>query len=160
MVRLNLKTMRCLALCALVVGWPMVPAAQAADTAATQKIRYLDTTAREDGWGVSLATAVQASRGKKVVIVSYLDPQQTRALYDAAERFMKNSAQPRVVGVIRSPGAPATVEEEKNPLGWDIFFDGIAVPPPQKLDPRFTRVDELETALRVMRKHYFAGQNR
>ncbi len=138
------------------------PAAQAADTAApqAQAIRYLDLTAVENGWGVSIATAVQASRGKKVVIVSYLDPQQTRALYDAAERFMKKAAQPRVVGVIRSPGAPATVKEEKNPLGWDIYFNGAQFLRDLKPDARFSREDHLDATLRAIQRNHFAGQDR
>ncbi len=162
MVWLNLQTMRWLALCVVVAGGLMVPAAQAADTAApqAQAIRYMDLTTREDGWGATQLAAAQASRGKQVVIVSYLDPQQTRALYDAAVRFMQKSVQPRVVGVIRSPGVPANViQAAKNRLGFDVFFDGSTAPPPMA-DPRFTHTEELETALRVIHNRYFAGQNR
>lgn len=162
MVCFNLKAMRWLALCAVVAGGLMVSAARAADTAAlqAQAIRYMDLTTREDGWGTTQLAAAQASRGKQVVIVSYLDPQQTRKLYDAAVRFMQKTAQPRVVGVIRSPGVPANVTQNaKNPLGFDVFFDGSTAPPPVA-DPRFTRTEELEAALRVIHNRYFAKQNR
>ena len=155
--------MRILMLLIALMGIQVSPLpAQAADTAApqAQAIRYMDLTTREDGWGAAQLAATQASRGKVVVIVSYLDPQQTRALYDVAERFMKKSAQPRVVGVIRSPGVPANVTQTaKNTLGFDVFFDGSTLPPPMA-DPRFTRTEELETALRVLHKNHFAGQNR
>jgi hypothetical protein len=140
---------------------PMPAQAQATPPAAqAQTIKYLDLTAVENGWGVGVATAVQASRGKKVVIVSYLDPQQTRALYDAALRFMEKSAQPRVVGVMRSPRAPATVKEEKNPLGWDIFFDGAIFLRDLRPDARFSREDHLDATLRSIQRNYFAGQER
>lgn len=137
--------------------------AQAVDTAATQAqaIRYIDLTTRADGWGASQLLAMKASMGKGVVIVSYLDPQQTRALYDEAERFMKKSAQPRVVGVIRSPGVPANVTQTaKNPLGFDVFFDGTAIPPMENPDARFTRTDQLDAFLRGIQRNHFAGQER
>ena len=145
------------------LGIQLIPMpAQAADTAATQAqtIKYLDLTAVENGWGVGVATAVQASRGKKVVIVSYLDPQQTRALYDAAEHFQQEAAQPDIAGVIRAPGAPATVKEEKNPLGWDIFFDGAIFSRDLKPDARFSREDHLDATLRAIQRNHFAGQGR
>jgi hypothetical protein len=147
----------------VMLGIQLIPMpAQAADTAVTQaqKIRYVDVTKRPDGWGVGVAAAVQASRGKKVVIVSYLDPQQTRALYDAALRFMEKSAQPHIAGVIRAPGAPATVKEEKNPLGWDIFFDGAIFSRDLKPDARFSREDHLDATLRAIQRNHFAGQGR
>ena len=157
--------MRYLMLLIALVGIQVSPLpAQAADMAAaeTQAIKYLDvTTDQAQGWALAQATATSASRGKRVVIISYLDPQQTRALYDEAERFMKKSAQPRVVGVIRSPGVPANVTQTaKNPLGFDVFFDGTVIPPMENPDPRFTRTDQLDAFLRGIQRNYFAGQGR
>ncbi len=81
------------------------------------------------------------------------------ALYGAAVRFIKKSEQPRVVGVIRSPGVPANVTQTaKQLLGFDVFFDGSTAPPPMA-DPRFMHTEELETALQVIHNCYIAGQN-
>ena len=141
---------------------PMPAQAQATPPAAqAQAIRYLDLTTRDDGWGAAQLAATKASMGKGVVIVSYLDPQQTRALYDTAVRYMEKSAQPRVVGVIRSPGVPANVTEtEKNPLGFDLFFDGAIFPRDLKPDASFAREDHLDATLRSIQRNYFAGQER
>ncbi len=141
---------------------PMPAQAQATPPAAqAQAIRYLDLTTRDDGWGAAQLAATKASMGKGVVIVSYLEPQQTRALYDTAVRFMEKSAQPRVVGVIRSPGVPANVTQTaKNPLGFDVFFDGTVIPPMENPDSRFTRTDQLGDFLRGIQRNNFAGQGR
>lgn len=156
--------MRLLMVLIAVVGIQATPMPALAETTTIatqpQKIRYLDVTAREDGWGVAVATAVQASRKNKVVIVSYLDPQQTRALYDAAIRFMQKSAQPSVEGVIRSPGVPSRMTETANPLGWDIFFDGAIFARDLKPDARFSREDHLDATLRAISRNHFAGQGR
>jgi len=123
---------------------------------AQQGIRYVDVTQRQDGWGVAIATAVQASRNNKVVIVSYLDPQNTRALYDAAVPFTQSPTNMPIVGLIRSPAAPADVTSTPNPQGFDVFYNGVMVPPVPQSDPRFTRTDELTIAMRVLHRNYFS----
>lgn len=129
---------------------------QAATQPSQQAIRYLDVTRVENGWGVAIATAVGASRNNKVVIVSYLDPQNTRALYDAAVPFTQTPTNMPIVGLIRSPAAPADVTSAPNPQGFDVFYNGVMVPPLPKSDPRFTRTDELTMAMRVLHRNYFA----
>lgn len=130
---------------------------QAATQPSQQAIRYLDVTRVENGWGVAIATAVGASRNNKVVIVSYLDPQNTRALYDAAVPFTQTPTNMPIVGLIRSPAVPADVTSEPNPQGFEVFFNGVRVPPLPKSDPRFTRTDELTMAIRVLHRTYFAA---
>lgn len=123
---------------------------------AAPPIRYLDMTARTDGWGASQLAAAQASKNSKVVIISYLDPQTTRALYDAAVPFTRSPTNLPIVGLIRSPAAPPNVTTTPNLLGFDVFFNGSTTPPP-KPDSRFTRTDELATAMRVIHRTYFAA---
>ena len=120
-------------------------------------IRYMDLTARSDGWGAAQLAATKASKDKQVIVVSYLDPQQTRALYDEAARFMAEWKQPRVVGVIRSPAAPANMSATPNPLQFDVFFDGSVIPPMEHPDPRFTRLEQLDAVLRGIHRTYFAA---
>lgn len=149
-----------LALALLVSGLISAPTLAAAETQA-QAIKYMDLVGTENGWSVGQVTASNFSRGRRVVVISYLDPQQTRALYDTAVRFMEKSAQPRVVGVIRSPGVPANVTQtEKNPLGFDVFFDGAMLTRNTNPDPRFSRLDHLDANLRSIQRNYFAAQAR
>jgi hypothetical protein len=142
-----------LALCLFVFS-PRVAVAQ--DGAQAPAIQYLDMTTRADGWAAAQLAATAASRNKGVVVVSYLDPQITRALFDEAVRFMRQSAQPRVVGIIRSPAAPAHITATPNPLQFDVFFDGSVIPPMEHPDPRFTRPDQLNAVLRGIQRNYFA----
>ncbi len=146
-----------LATCAVPLHTASAQAAAQERQDASQPIRYVDVTRREDGWGLAIATAVQASRNNKIVIVSFLDPQSTRALYDAAIPFIQAPANLPIVGLIRSPAVPADVTSEPNPQGFEIFFNGVRVPPLPKSDPRFTSVDELTMAMRVLHRTYFGA---
>lgn len=130
---------------------------QSTQPAQAQPIRYMDLTSRQDGWGASQLAATQASRNNKVVIISYLDPQTTRALYDAALPFTQSPTNLPIVGLIRSPAAPQSVTVTPNPLGFDIFFNGSVIPPMEKPDPRFTRTDQLSAFMRGIHRNYFAA---
>lgn len=142
-------------------GGPLQPAqVQAAaegQQATAPPIRYMDLTARTDGWGAAQLTAAAASKDRNVVVVSYLDPQQTRALYDEAVRFMADGKQPRITGILRSPSAPAHMKATPNPLRFDVFFDGSVIPPMEHPDPRFTRMEQLDAVLRGIHRTYFAA---
>lgn len=141
-------------------GPPLTAHAQAAPEGrqnAAPPIRYLDMTARTDGWGAAQLAATAASKDRNVVVVSYLDPQQTRALYDEAARFMEQWKRPRITGIIRSPAAPAHMKTTPNPLRFDVFFDGTVIPPMQHPDPRFTRMEQLDAVLRGIQRNDFAA---
>lgn len=130
---------------------------QAATQPSQQAIRYLDVTQRQDGWGVAIATAVQASRNNKLVIISYLDPQNTRALYDAAVPFTQTPTNLPIVGLIRSPAAPSSVTDTPNPLGFDIFFNGAIRTRNVNPDLTHSRTDHLAAAITVIKERYFAA---
>lgn len=121
-----------------------------------QPIRYMDLTSRADGWGASQLAAAQASRNNKVVIISYLDSTTTRALYDAAVPFTQAPTNLPIVGLIRAPAAPSNVTATPNPLGFDVFFNGSAIPAMERPDPRFTRTDQLSAFMRGIHRNYFA----
>lgn len=122
---------------------------------ASPPIRYLDMTARTDGWGAAQLAATAASKDRNVVVVSYLDPQQTRALYDEAVRFMADWKRPRITGVIRSPSPPAHMNDGANPLGFDLYFDGAFFPRDTAPDPRFSVKDHLGATLRAIQRNNF-----
>lgn len=145
-----------LATCAVPLHPASAQAAAQERQNASQPIRYLDVTRVEKGWGVAIATAVQASRNNKLVIISYLDPQNTRALYDAAVPFIQAPTNMPIVGLIRSPAAPSTVTDTANPLGFDIFFNGAVFARDTKPDNSFSRVDHLGATLRSIQRNHFA----
>jgi hypothetical protein len=116
----------------------------------------MDLTPRSDGWGAAQLAATAASKDRTVVVVSYLDPQQTRSLNDEAVRFMAEGKQPRITGVIRSPAAPARINEGANPLGFDIYFNGAVATRNTHPDPGYSRMDHFAAALRSIQRHYFA----
>lgn len=70
-------------------------AAQLATQLATQQaqeLRYLDFTARNDGWAAAQSAALIGSRNQHIVLVSYADPQTTRDFYDIALEFTRPPA--------------------------------------------------------------------
>jgi hypothetical protein len=148
-----------------VLAWPSHLSAQSAQPAAGKPqlpIRYLDLTRnkdgsiKEDGWGASQLLAVQASRGRKIVVISYLDPPNTRALYDAAVPYTQPPHNLPIVGFIRSPGVPATMTADTpNPLGFDIFFNGAMLTRNENPDPDFSRLEHFDAFLRSIERHYF-----
>ncbi len=130
---------------------------QSTQPAQQQGIRYLDVTKdSQQGWALAQATATQASRNNKVVIISYLDSTTTRALYDAAVPFTQAPTNLPIVGLIRSPGAPSTVTETANPLGFDIFFNGSIFPRDTNPSKNFSRIDHLSATIRSIQRNYFA----
>ncbi|MBK9585649.1 MAG: hypothetical protein KA099_01685 [Alphaproteobacteria bacterium] len=131
---------------------------QSTQPAQAQPIRYLDVTKdTQQGWALAQTTAASASRNNRVVIISYLDPPTTRALYDAAVPFTQPPTNLPVVGLIRSPSAPPSVSVTPNPLGFDVFFNGSVIPPMEKPDPRFTRTDQLSAFMRGIHRNHFAA---
>ncbi len=131
---------------------------QSTQPAQAQAIRYLDVTKdTQQGWALAQATATQASRNNRVVIISYLDPQTTRALYDAAVPFTQPPTNLPIVGLIRSPAPPSTVKETVNPLGFDIFLNGIPFPRDERPDNRVSRTEHLAATIRVIQRSHFAA---
>lgn len=117
------------------IGWAMValaPAlacAQTPTTSPTQRtaqaqtlpIRYLDVTARNDGWVAAQALGVSGSSERRFVIVSYMDPTMTRAFYDIAVSFTRAPNTLPIFGVVRAPPHPT----EPNVNGFDIYINGL-----------------------------------
>lgn len=136
------------------IGWAMValaPALACAQTptaAPTQNaaqaqnlpIRYLDVTARNDGWAAAQTMSIIGSRERKLVIVSYMDPTMTRTFYDIAVSFTRAPNKLPIFGVIRAPQHPT----EPNVNGFDIYINGLPlgkVPNPDNFytPPQFLR---------------------
>lgn len=154
--------MRMLVLLMVLVGClqlAMIPAAAAEQPA--QGIRYLDVTKRPDGWDFGQGLAINGSSKRRIVIVSYLDESATTLLLKVAGSFVKPPDSMPIFGLVRSPSVPASVTQTaKNPLGFDVFFDGTAIPPMENPDPRFTRPDQLDAFLRGIQRNYFSSQAR
>lgn len=103
-------------------------------------IRYLDFTARNDGWADAQTASIIGSRERKLVIVSYMDPAMTRTFYDIAVSFTHAPNMLPIFGVVRAPQHPT----EPNANGFDIYINGVPlgeVPNPDNFytPPQFLR---------------------
>jgi hypothetical protein len=120
-------------------------------------IRYMDLTKKADGWDFGQGLAINGSSNRRIVIVSYLDEATTASFLRIAESYRGGTTNLPIFGVLRSPLPPASVSRTPNPLGFDIFFDGTAIPPMERPDPRFTRTDQLSAFMRGIHRNYFAA---
>ncbi|MFZ5593251.1 MAG: hypothetical protein ACOY4D_03115 [Pseudomonadota bacterium] len=110
------------ALCAPVaLAQTPTPPTQSAAQAQKLPIRYLDLTARNDGWVTAQALGVSGSSERKLVIVSYMDPTTTRAFYDIAVSFTRAPNKLPIFGVVRAPQHPT----EPHVIGFDIYINGL-----------------------------------
>lgn len=100
---------------------PTAAPTQNAPQAQKLPIRYLDLTARRDGWAGAQVLAISGSGERKLVIVSYLDPTMTRAFYDIAVSFTRPPNALPIFGVVRAPQHPT----EPNANGFDIYINGL-----------------------------------
>ncbi|MCL4677183.1 MAG: hypothetical protein KJ017_04065 [Alphaproteobacteria bacterium] len=117
-----------------------VPPTQNSEQAQPPPIRYLDFTARNDGWAAAQTASIIGSRERKLVIVSYADPAMTRAFYDTAVSFTQAPNTLPIFGVVRAPQHPT----EPNVNGFDIYINGVPlgeVPNPDNFytPPQFLR---------------------
>lgn len=100
---------------------PTTPPTQNAAQAQNLPIRYLDVTARNDGWVAAQSMSIIGSRERKLVIVSYMDPTMTRTFYDIAVSFTQAPNKLPIFGVVRAPQHPT----EPNANGFDIYINGL-----------------------------------
>lgn len=87
----------------------------------TTSIRYLDFTARNDGWAAAQTAGIIGSREHKIVIISYADPAMTRTFYDIAVSFTQAPNTLPIFGVVRAPQHPT----EPNANGFDIYINSL-----------------------------------
>jgi hypothetical protein len=131
------------------------PAAAQTATQQAQELRYLDVTARNDGWAVAQGLGVSGSSERKIVIVSYADPAMTRAFYDLALQFTRPPQNLPIFGVVRAPPHP----ENPNPLRYEVYFNGTPIPTEAQPDRSFTPQEHLAASLRSLaRVHFGAAQ--
>lgn len=152
------------------IGWaivalaPALVCAQTPATAPTQSpaqtqtrpVRFLDTTARRDGWAVAQGLGVSGSKDRKIVVVSYLDPATTRAFYDIAVSFTRTPDTLPIFGVVRAPPHP----DSPNPLGYEVYFNGLPVPTEETPDASFTKQEHLSASIRSIVRAHFSSSRR
>jgi hypothetical protein len=86
-------------------------------------IRYLDVTARNDGWVLAQSLGVSGSSEHKLAIISYMEPAMTRTFYDVAVSFTRPPYTLPIFGVVRAPQHPT----EPNANGFDIYINGVTL---------------------------------
>lgn len=128
-------------------------AAQTATPQAQPSIRYLDLTARHDGWAFAQGLAVTGSSERKIVIVSYVDPTITRTFHDLALQFTQAPQSLPIFGVVRAPPHP----DNPNPLGYEVYFNGLPIPTEAQPDRSFTPQEHLAASLRSIGRIHFGG---
>ncbi len=125
-----------------------VPAS--AQTATPQELRYLDFTARNDGWAAAQSAAIIGSRDQHIVIVSFADPQTTRTFYDIALEFTRPPQALPIFGVVRAPQHPT----EPNANGFDIYINGVSLGEVPNPDNAYTPAQFLRALLNNVRREY------
>lgn len=123
MASLGALILTSLLLCApaLLAQTPTAPTTQSTVQAQNLPIRYLDVTARNDGWVLAQSLGVSGSSEHKLAIISYMDPTTTRAFYDIAVSFTRPPNTLPIFGVVRAPQHPT----EPNANGFDIYINGL-----------------------------------
>lgn len=116
-------------------------------------IRYLDVTARRDGWVFAQALGVSGSNEQKIVVVSYMDPAMTRTFYDIAVSFTRSPDNLPIFGVVRAPPHPTS----PNPLGYEVYFNGLPIPTEDKPDASFTKPEHLSASIRSLKRVHFGA---
>lgn len=130
-----------------------VPAAAQTATQQQPAMRYLDVTARNDGWAVAQGLGVSGSGERKIVIVSYADPTITRTFHDLAVEFTRPPQNLPIFGVVRAPPHP----DNPNPLGFEVYFNGLPIPTEAQPDRTFTPQEHLAASLRSIGRIHFGA---
>lgn len=126
------------------------PPTQNAAQAQNLPIRYLDFTARNDGWAAAQTASIIGSRERKLVIVSYMGPAMTRSLYDIAVSFTRAPNTLPIFGVVRAPQHPT----EPNANGFEIYIDGLPLGEVPNPDNFYTPAQFLSELLKnIQRQH-------
>lgn len=136
---------------ALAVAACAVAAVPAPALAENAPPRYLDVTARRDGWVLGQSLAVSGSKNNAIVVVSYANPDVTRAFFDLAQRYAQPPHSLPVFGVVRAPHHPQT----PNRLDYTVFFNGLPIPTEAEPDRRFTQTEHLDASLRSIGRLHF-----
>lgn len=126
------------------------PAAAQSVEQQAQELRYLDVTARNDGWAVAQALGVSGSSERKIVIVSYADPPTTRAFYDIGLEFTRPPQALPIFGVVRAPQHPT----EPNANGFDLYINGVPLGEVPNPDNAYTPGQFLRALLNNVRREY------
>lgn len=129
---------------------PTTPPTQNTAQAQTLPIRYLDFTARNDGWAAAQSAAIIGSRDQHIVLVSYADPQTTRAFYDLVSEFTRSPQPLPIFGVVRAPQHPT----EPNANGFDIYINGVSLGDVPNPDRAYTQTQFLRALLNNVRREF------
>lgn len=152
---IGLMFVRVLAAGLCLLSLSALPAAAQTATQQQPAMRFLDVTARNDGWVLAQSMGVSGSNERKIVVVSYADPAMTRAFYDLALRFTQAPQNLPIFGVVRAPPHP----ENQNPLHYEVYFNGVRIPTEAQPDMSFTPQEHLAASLRsIGRIHFGAAQ--
>lgn len=146
-------TKRIMAAALCLLPFASLPAAAQTGTQQAQELRYLDLTARNDGWVAAQTLAVSGSGNRRVVIVSYADPATTRAFYDLAVGFARPPQSLPIFGVIRAPQHPT----EPNGNGFDIYINGLPLGEVENPDNAYTPAQHLQSLLNYIRRDFHPG---
>lgn len=121
---------------------------------ATAAPRYLDVTARNDGWALAQTAAITGSRDHRVVLISYADPAATRAWYDLARRYTQPPHSLPIFGVVRAPDHPT----EPSVNGFDIYLNGVSLGDVPNPDQHVSQLRFLELLLGNISADYRSGK--
>lgn len=116
--------------------------------------RYLDLSARNDGWVLAQSLGVSGSGKHRVVLISYEDPTTTRAIYDLASRYSQPPHSLPIFGVVRAPDHPT----EPSANGFDLYLNGLSLGDVPNPDSRFSRLSFLERLLDNISDDYRSGK--
>lgn len=133
------------------LSFSALPATAQTATPTAQELRYLDFTARNDGWIGAQSLAVSGSGERRLVIVSYMDPTTTRAFYDIAVSFTRAPQPLPIFGVVRAPQHPT----EPKANGFDIYINGLPLGEVENPDNAYTPAQHLEALLNYVRRDFY-----
>lgn len=128
-----------------------MPAAAQTATQQAQDLRYLDFTARNDGWAAAQSAAIIGSRDQHIVLVSYADPQTTRTFFDIALEFTRPPQALPIFGVVRAPQHPT----QPNANGFDIYINGVPLGEVPNPDNAYTPAQFLRALLNNVRRDVY-----
>lgn len=127
-----------------------LPAAAQTAVQPAQELRYLDFTARNDGWAAAQSAAIIGSRDQRIVLVSYADPHTTRTFYDIALEFTRPPEPLPIFGVVRAPQHPT----EPNANGFDLYINGLPLGEVPNPDNAYTPAQFLRALLNNVRREF------
>lgn len=125
-----------------------------ANTQQQQAIRYMDVTARNDGWVLAQSLGVSGSSERKIVIISYADAQTTRAFYDTAVQFTRPPQSLPIFGVVRAPQHPT----QPNRNGFDIYINGVSLGEIPNPDTAYSSTQFFAAIMDNVKREYYASR--